>query len=265
MLVGFVPPVDVYYKIKAWVSVRGAANSRVSFADCVIESQGQFGDWVNSECSTSGVLHSGTQYFLQVNGAASASAGSDPFGYLSVVSSNNHYFWELELILSDVPLPPDSDNDGVPDSEDAYPNISLDGRLDTDHDGIPNLCDPDCVLTGMSEDIDDDNDNWLDINDNCPLVENFDQADSNKDGIGNACDPDDDGVPDDIDNCPSVSNSNQWNFDSSPDGGDACDDDDDNDFWPDVEDNCPLIANPGQDNTNGGPRGDACYQLPAGC
>jgi thrombospondin 2/3/4/5 len=36
----------------------------------------------------------------------------------------------------------DVDGDGVPDVDDFYPNISLDGRLDSDGDGIGDLCQP---------------------------------------------------------------------------------------------------------------------------
>ncbi|MCB1704011.1 MAG: DNRLRE domain-containing protein [Halioglobus sp.] len=78
-------------------------------------------------------------------------------------------------------------------------------------------------------------------------------------------DVDGDGVADSIDNCPSIPNPDQVNFDDADDGGDACDTDDDNDGWLDEDDNCPKIANPNQENTNGGPRGDACVILPPGC
>jgi hypothetical protein len=78
-------------------------------------------------------------------------------------------------------------------------------------------------------------------------------------------DSDGDGVVDDEDNCPSVPNADQINFDGADDGGDACDTDDDNDGWFDVDDNCPKVFNPNQESTNGGPRGDACSELPPGC
>ena len=57
-------------------------------------------------------------------------------------------------------------------------------------------------------------------------------------------DTDDDGVPDILDNCPSVSNSDQ--LDSDGDGmGNACD-------------NCPSIANPDQADADGDGIGDIC-------
>jgi hypothetical protein len=80
-----------------------------------------------------------------------------------------------------------------------------------------------------------------------------------------AADADGDGIADASDNCPSIPNPEQFNFDGADDGGDACDTDDDNDDWFDADDNCPKIFNPNQENTNGGSRGDACNSLPPGC
>jgi hypothetical protein len=71
---------------------------------------------------------------------------------------------------------------------------------------------------------DSDNDGVLDDVDNCPLVYNPLQEDSNDNGIGDACegDGDGDGVSDDVDNCPNVYNPDQ--ADSDDNGiGDACD------------------------------------------
>jgi hypothetical protein len=73
---------------------------------------------------------------------------------------------------------------------------------------------------------DGDNDGIPDETDNCPAVYNPDQLDSDGNGVGDACetapaDTDDDGVIDSQDNCPTVSNQDQ--LDSDGDGvGDAC-------------------------------------------
>ena len=57
---------------------------------------------------------------------------------------------------------PDDDGDGVLDANDAFPLISLDGRLDTDGDGRPDACAAACLATGMAVDFDADNDGRLD-------------------------------------------------------------------------------------------------------
>ncbi|WP_435369299.1 thrombospondin type 3 repeat-containing protein [Thalassolituus maritimus] len=73
-------------------------------------------------------------------------------------------------------------------------------------------------------------------------------------------DRDDDGIPDDSDNCYSVQNPDQ--IDSDMDGrGDACDsyfDDWDEDGIPDVLDNCIWDYNPSQADSDNNGTGDAC-------
>ena len=80
-------------------------------------------------------------------------------------------------------------------------------------------------------------------------------------------DGDNDGIPDDLDNCPTVFNPDQTDADGDSDG-DVCDDCTDTDVdgygnpgyaantCPD--DNCPTVPNPGQEDTDGDDVGDAC-------
>ena len=63
----------------------------------------------------------------------------------------------------------DDDNDGVLDDADAFALISLGSLTDTDGDGRPNDCDEDCLATGMTADSDDDNDGVEDTSDAFPL------------------------------------------------------------------------------------------------
>ena len=88
---------------------------------------------------------------------------------------------------------------------------------------------------------DRDEDGIPDDEDNCPDHPNRDQSDIDGDGIGDVCDDDmdGDGIPNDQDNCPRVPNPDQADLDG--DGvGDACDDDIDGDQIPNDRDLCPY-------------------------
>ena len=108
----------------------------------------------------------------------------------------------------------DTDYDGISDENDNCIDIANINQLDTDSDGLGDVCDTD-----------DDGDGVIDSEDNCPLSANPDQLDTDGDGLGDTCDPDDDAdnVPDTEDNCPLIPNSGQEDWDN--DGvGDVCGD-----------------------------------------
>ena len=163
-----------------------------------------------------------------------------------------------------------SDSDTLGNNSDNCPLDDNENQLDSDNDGLGDVCDND-----------NDNDNVANELDNCPLVANPAQMDTDNDDIGDACDVDrdGDGVDNSVDNCPGLSSSDTTDTDG--DGlGDACDLDDDNDGLSDVEegikgsdplladsdedtvndaqDNCPAAANVDQLNTDFDNLGDAC-------
>lgn len=89
--------------------------------------------------------------------------------------------------------------------------------------------------------VDTDNDGVDDDVDNCPADANTNQSDIDSDDIGDACDVDidGDGIDNAADNCPVDASLDQTDSDNDLDG-DLCDADDDNDGVADVDDPFPL-------------------------
>jgi hypothetical protein len=115
----------------------------------------------------------------------------------------------------------DDDNDGVGDSADAFP-LDAAESADADHDGI-----------GDNADTDDDNDGVNDADDAFPL-DGSESVDTDHDGVGNNADADDDndGVNDGSDAFPLDPSES---VDTDHDGtGNNADTDDDNDGLSDV-------------------------------
>lgn len=79
----------------------------------------------------------------------------------------------------------DTDGDGVPDDQDAFPNDPNEA-VDTDGDGVGD--NGDAFPNDANESADTDGDNTGDNSDNCD-VHNPDQVDTNADGQGDICDP----------------------------------------------------------------------------
>ncbi|HOX43851.1 MAG TPA: M4 family metallopeptidase [Myxococcota bacterium] len=119
------------------------------------------------------------------------------------------------------------------------------------------MMDLDC--DGLPDGTDTDLDGLVDDRDNCPEVSNLLQEDIDGDWLGDACDPDDDGdsVEDERDTCPASFNPSQADLDADG-AGDACDDDDDRDGVPDASDNCPGVYNSAQFNLDLDGAGDDC-------
>ena len=144
-----------------------------------------------------------------------------------------------ELLWSDEFGAADSDNDGVADDFDAFPNDSSES-VDTDNDGI-----------GNNADTDDDGDGAADANDAFPL-DNTESLDTDQDGVGNNADNDDDndGTLDAYDALPLDANET---LDTDLDGiGNNADTDDDGDGVADTQDAFPLDSNESLDTDNDG-------------
>ena len=95
----------------------------------------------------------------------------------------------------------DSDDDGVSDNLDAFPN-NPNETIDTDLDGVGDNAD--VFPNNPNETIDTDFDGVGDNSDNCVNTSNTDQLNTDDDATGNACDSDDDNdtVSDDEDDFP---------------------------------------------------------------
>jgi len=164
----------------------------------------------------------------------------DLFSNMTVVGpTGTQYYYDTtgasSITFEDPQGPADYDLDGIYDSEDNCPYQSNPQQEDFDEDGAGDVCDSD-----------DDNDGDPDTSD----CEQFNSSihhgaieicgngiDENCDGVDPECgaDSDSDGVEDEYDNCPSIYNPGQENFDQD-EMGDACDADDDNDNDPDDTD-----------------------------
>jgi hypothetical protein len=133
----------------------------------------------------------------------------------------------------------DDDNDGVEDTNDAFP-LDPAESLDIDSDGM-----------GNNADTDDDNDGVEDTNDAFPL-DSTESLDSDSDGIGNNADTDDDNDAVEDANDAFPLDLNEW-LDTDGDGiGNNADNDDDNDGVEDSEDAFPLDPNESVDIDNDG-------------
>ena len=107
--------------------------------------------------------------------------------------------------------------------------------------------------------LDQDDDGVLDDVDNCPVDANPNQLDTDGNGHGDVCDADidGDGVVNSSDNCPVVINPLQLDFDGDQ-LGNVCDADIDGDSVDNDVDNCPVNSNNDQFDFDGDTLGDVC-------
>ena len=123
------------------------------------------------------------------------------------------------------------------------------GYPDADGDGIGDPCD-NCPTAANANQADLDGDGLGDACDNCSLIANPNQADTDADGFGDACD----GCPHDA--AKVVPGLCGCGVSDTSDG--------DGDAIPDCMDNCPAVANTDQLDSDGDGVGDACQGPPGG-
>ncbi len=176
----------------------------------------------------------------------------------------------------------DSDGDGIANDIDNCPLIANPNQWNKDGDAFGNECDDDIDGDGCANDIeialgtkpwqagdvpsscvmpegeDSDQDGLIDELDNCPSIANPGQWDKDLDGQGNECDADIDG--DQCNNDIEIAlGTKVWNAQSvplnctMPSGPDS-----DNDGVADSADNCPNTSNPGQWDKDGDQQGNEC-------
>ncbi len=159
---------------------------------------------------------------------------------------------------------PDTDGDGVVDSQDAFPEERSESK-DSDGDGVGDNAD--VFPNDANETLDSDGDGNGDNSDDFP-DDAGETKDTDNDGVGDnadifpadgteTLDSDNDTIGDNADNCPSIDNTNQLDTDQDNQGN-ACDTDIDNDTVLNEADNCPLIVNTNQLNNDGDAQGDVC-------
>jgi PKD repeat protein len=129
---------------------------------------------------------------------------------------------------------PDADLDGIADDQDNCPDVPNERQVDGDGNGIGDLCQDDVAIGLAASPFtvrpapDADRDGLDDVQDNCRSVPNPGQGDFDQDGLGDVCDhdADQDGVPESggrgTDNCRLLANPDQQDRDGDGEG-DACD------------------------------------------
>jgi len=145
-------------------------------------------------------IKSGNADYVVLKGGGQGHGGGDQLN-----SSNERALRDfISAIEQALSAPPDGDEDGVADELDNCPQVRNDDQSDLDNDDSGDVCDEDIDGDGLTNDqeeilgtnsrnTDSDDDGVADDADNCPRLSNDDQGDLDNDDAGDACDEDIDG------------------------------------------------------------------------
>ncbi len=213
----------------------------------------QFSNWTIVSGSGNGSFSNLNQASLSITNVT---------GTIQVTANFSVFF----IPIPPTPIVPDTDKDGISDTNDNCPDVANADQANADDDNEGDACD-ECPDDPAN---DYDGDGICAPDDNCGATANEDQADADSDGKGDACDdcPDDatddtdgDGVCDSDDPCPNDA-TDDTDGDGVCDSDDSCPNDDtddtDEDGVCDSDDNCPDTPNADQADSDGDGIGDAC-------
>jgi|GEM_PF-2540449 gliding motility-associated-like protein len=139
-------------------------------------------EWVYTTNTLKLTVDNTIQFENNIGDITASIFSNNPNVYLGFTASTGDSFNEQSVKNIAFCASFDTDEDTIFDVDDNCPAISNTDQLDTDSDGVGDVCDDDI-----------DGDGIININDNCPLLSNTDQLDTDLDGIGDVCDDDIDG------------------------------------------------------------------------
>ena len=133
-------------------------------------------EWVYTTNTLKLTVDNTIQFENNIGDITASIFSNNPNVYLGFTASTGDSFNEQSVKNIAFCASFDTDEDTIFDVDDNCPAISNTDQLDTDSDGVGDVCDDDI-----------DNDGILNADDNCPFVANPGQEDADGNGTGDAC------------------------------------------------------------------------------